>query len=169
MKVHSIVQVVTSDRSIMEKWLVHSGASLFFYSVWAISTALAARTIDSSSFQLIQLPIRIAITVSTALSRRRPGSPDLSFQQIPAFIGDLNFHGFIFTIISCVSTVIAGFRQTDALNSGGSGSAVTAITGCYPALSYLFSLLLGLESINRMKLLGVTLAVGSCTCFALAK
>lgn len=52
---------------------------------------------------------------------------------------------------------------------GGSVSAVAAITGCYPALSYVLSLLGGLESINPMKVLGVILAVGSCCCFAIAK
>ena len=52
---------------------------------------------------------------------------------------------------------------------GGSGSAVAAITGCYPALSYVLSFLGGLESINPMKVLGVILAVGSCCCFAIAK
>jgi len=50
----------------------------------------------------------------------------------------------------------------------GNASSVAVITGSYPATSYLLSILLGLETVNPMKLLGVALAIASCYCFVIA-
>jgi uncharacterized membrane protein len=148
----------------MEEWILYSAISCFLYSIWTISTKLASKTIDSSSMQVIQLPMRIVITLFFKIKRSKPGSA-LSMKSI----GELNFYGFLFTILACAVSVVAGLLSSDALRKGGSGSAVAAITGCYPALSYLMSLILGLESLNSMKVLGVVLAVGSCCCFAFAE
>ena len=165
------IQLITSTSiatRTMDEWLLYSIASCFFYAIWTISTKLASQTIDSSSFQLIQLPIRIFITLLTAFQRRQPGS-NISLGKIITHVGSLNLYGFVHTICACGATVMAGFFLGDALDKGGSGSAVAVITGCYPALSYVMSLIIGLESFNPMKIMGVMLAIGSCYCFAIAK
>mmetsp|Transcript_17216 Transcript_17216/g.21034 ORF Transcript_17216/g.21034 Transcript_17216/m.21034 type:complete len:153 (-) Transcript_17216:945-1403(-) len=152
----------------MDKWLYCSIFSCCMYSIWTISMKQASRTIDATASNLIQLPIRIIVTLFTALLRMKPGT-ELSFSSTINYIGDLNFQGVIYTIVACVASVVATFLFNDAFLYGGSGSAVTVITGCYPALSYVISMLMGLESFNPLKFLGVCLAVGSCFCFALTK
>lgn len=63
--------------------------------------------------------------------------------------------------------MLGGFYYGDALDVGGSGSAVAVVAGCNPALGYVLGVLFGLESVNWWKIWGVVLAVGSCGCFAI--
>ena len=63
---------------------------------------------------------------------------------------------------------MAGFLYSDALSSGGSPAAVAVVSGSYPAMSYVMGVILGLESIQMTKVLGVALAIGSSYCFAIS-
>jgi len=177
----------------MDQWFLYSLISCFFYSMWAINLKLASRTIDSNTSSLLQLPIRVFATLLTALLRRRqsnthtyihaPSSLDTTItatitatiKSLPSilwtmleYIGNLSLVGVLFTVAACVSTVLGGFYYSDALGSGGDGSAVAVVSGCYPALSYLIGVVLGLEELKMIKVLGVCLAVASCACFAVA-
>ena len=158
----------------MDPWLYYSLASCFFYSTWTLTLKLATKTIDSNTINLLQLPIRVVLTLMTALQRIQTSSSSAtsilhksSFVSLLEYIGNLNFYGVIFTIVSCSSTVIAGFLYSDALSSGGSGPSVAVISGCYPALAYVMGVLLGLEELDFWKVCGVILAFGSCICFAI--
>ena len=151
----------------MEEWLAYSLASCFLYSIWAIFSKLASRTVDSNSSNLIQLPIRVLVIILTALQRKEPESKiEISVNALVNYIGQLSLYGSMFAIISCVASVFASFYFGDALK-GGDASSVAVITGSYPALSYIICVIIGLEEINLTKLLGVCLAIGSCYCFAI--
>lgn len=152
----------------MEEWLICSLTSCILYSTWTLFNKQALRTIDSTSSSLIQLPFRVLVTILTALRGKKPES-SISLNAIINNIGELNLHGTICAIIACAASVLATFLFGDALQKGGDASSVAVITGCYPALSYIISVILGLEQINSTKLLGVCLAIGSCYCFAIAK
>lgn len=148
----------------MDEWLVYSIASCFFKSLWAIFLKLASRTIDSTTSNLMQLLVRIIVTLVLAWRRKIPGST-LSLSALVNHIGELSLYGTINTVIASTTSVLSTFYLSDALRKGNA-SSVTVITGSYPAISYVFSICLGLEAINSMKLLGVVLAIGSCYCFA---
>lgn len=152
----------------MEPWLLTSFASCFGYAIWVICTKLASSTIDSSTINLVQLPIRVIVTVFTAL-RRRENTSNITLGSIMQTVGNLSLFGLVFTIAACIASVFATFLYSDALAKGGSGSAVAVITGCYPALSYVLSVITGLEEIHPIKVVGVALAIASCYCFAISK
>ena len=75
--------------------------------------------------------------------------------------------GLALAIASGLSSFIAGKFYSGALGAGGDGSVVAAISGSYPAISYSFCVLTGLESFTGMKALGVLFAILSCVCFSL--
>lgn len=152
----------------MDDWLLYSLASCFLYSLWTIFSKLASRTIDSTTSSLMQLPIRTVVTILTAIKKRKPSSPGISLNLVITQIGQLSLYGSLYTVLSCISSVFATFFFGDALQAGGNASSVAVITGSYPAVSYIISVMFGLESINFIKLLGVLLAIGSCYCFAIA-
>ena len=152
----------------MDEWFLYSLASCFMFSVWTITSELASRTIDGSTSLLLQLPLRVIVTSVTAYKRMKPGSK-ISIPSMANHLVNLNLFGFIFTIFAGTSSVVASFFMNDALDKGGSGSAVAVITGSYPALSYVLSVILGMETISPVKILGVLLAAGSCYCFSIAK
>ncbi len=148
----------------MDEWIVYSIASCFFKSLWAIFLKLASRTIDSTTSNLIQLPVRTIVTLVLAWIRKTPGS-SLTLSGVVQHIGELSLYGTIHTVIACTTSVLSTFYFSDVLEKG-SASSVTVISGTYPAVSYVLRICLGLEEINSMKLLGVVLAIGSCYCFA---
>lgn len=149
----------------MEEWLVCSLISCLLYSIWTILNKLSLRTIDSTASNLLQLPVRTAVTLVTAFRRVTPGT-SISVGYIVTRIGDLNLFGVIFACISCIASVMATFYLGDALERGGSASSVSIVTGSYPALAYVLSVVLGLEKLDFIKVLGVFLAMGSCYCFS---
>ena len=158
----------------MEEWLIYSLISCLLYSIWTIFNKLSSSTIDSTTSNLIQLPVRTVVTLFTAFQRMNTTTPEqpkpltsvLSSGNILTNIGNLNLYGTIYTFISCIASVFATFFLGDALEKGGSASSVAIIAGSYPALSYVLSVIFGLERLEWMKVLGVFLAVGSCYCFA---
>lgn len=133
-----------------------------------ITNKITARTIDSNTFMMLQIPIRSLVTLFTAYGRMKSGSI-MSVQSMTSYFGDLNLFGFIFTILAGTTGVLGGYFTNDALEEGGSASAVAVITGCNSALSYVLSVIFGMETIHPIKVLGVLLAVASCCCFAIAK
>lgn len=150
----------------MDNWVLYSLASCIFKSLWAIFLKFASRTIDSTTSNLIQLPVRIIVTILLSLGRKKPGS-SITFRSIISHVGDLSLYGVIYTVTACTTSVLASFFLGDAMKEGNA-SSVAVITGSYPATSYLLSILLGLETVNPMKLLGVALAIASCYCFVIA-
>lgn len=157
----------------MDEWLLYSLASCLLYSIWTIFSKLASATIDSTTSNLIQLPIRTVVTLLTALQRTKRGETaasgpgfSLTISAIMAHIGDLSLFGSLYTTIACISSVSATFLLGDALEKGGDASSIAVITGSYPAAAYIISMVFGLEEVNSMKLIGVALAIGSCYCFA---
>ncbi len=157
----------------MEEWLIYSFLSCIGFSIWSIAAKKASLTVDASTYNLIQLPIRIIVTIFTVLQRQDATIPSIktmlhtsSLHTIMEAIGKIHVHGFIYTVIAGVSSVLASFSYSDALEKGGSGSAVAVLTGSYPALSYVMSVVAGWEEIKMTKVIGVALAIGSCYCFA---
>lgn len=161
----------------MDEWILYSLASCLLYSIWTIFKKLASATLDVTTIKLIELPIRIVVTLFTVVQRKGMGTTTTSTEgsrsalTIPAIlthIGNLSLYGSLYTAIACISSVSASFLQGDALATGGNASSVAVITASYPAASYVISIVIGLEEINSMKLLGVVLGIGSCYCFAYA-
>jgi len=153
----------------MEEWIVYSAMSCFLYAFWAVNMKLASKTIDPNTSSLLQLPIRILVTIANAFRRSSKNGTSFTIVGILKKAGNLNFFGVGFTWTACISAVLAGFCYNDALRSGGSGTAVAAISGSSPAVSYFLSVILGLEKWETKKVLGVCLAVASCMCFASSK
>ena len=153
----------------MEDWLVNSSIACILYAMWTICLKLASRTIDSNTSNLIQLPIRVVVTLWKILQRSSTSKSSISMNGVLNFLGNLNLYGTIYTIVGCTCTVTAGFFYADALSSeGSSAAAVAVITGSYPALSYSVGVLLGIETISSTKVLGVCLAIASSYCFAVS-
>ena len=154
----------------MEDWLIYSSIACFLYAMWSICLKLASSTIDSNTSNLIQLPIRVVVTLWKILQRSSSNSKvSISIKSVLDFIGNLNLYGTIYTIVGCICTITAGFYYGDALSSeGSSAAAVAVIAGSYPALSYFIGVLLGIETITSTKVLGVCLAIASSYCFAVS-
>ena len=66
-----------------------------------------------------------------------------------------------------IMTTQAGAYYSTALKTGD-GSTVAAIAGTYPAVSFVISVVFGLEKANFYKILGVVFAAASCFCFSMS-
>ena len=164
--------------ALAEPWLLYSIASCVMYASQVIVTKVGLRTMDSGTFQLAQLPFRIFAVLITAFKRSQAvvkceGTTSTGrCEASPPKLLDLGFNGGLAHIACPIAAGtlcgLAGFFVGDALSSDGSASAVAVISGSYPALSYLMSIILGMERIQLIKCLGVTLSIGSCYCFAIS-
>ena len=110
---------------------------------------------SSSEILLLQAPIRVVVTLLSVTSWS-----DIRVADLPAT-------GVLYTILTTMASVMAGFQYQDALRSGGSGATVAAIAGVYPALSYVLGVVMGAEELTRSKVLGVLFAAMSCYMFSI--
>ena len=153
---------------IPEPWLIYSILSCFMYAAINIFTKLGLQTMDCNTFQVIKLPFQVLVTLLTAFKRMQIGPTNIISSQISQFISDRTFVDLIPAMLTGCACALVGFTLGDAFSLGGSASAVTVVSGSYPAVTYLISVGLKLEEIQGIKCLGVALAIGSCYCFAIA-
>jgi uncharacterized membrane protein len=111
--------------------------------------------ITSNEMLLLQAPLRLVITLFNIGSWS-----EIRFWDLP-------LKGVAYLIMTTIASVLGGFQYQNALRSGGSGAAVSAIAGSYPAFAYLLCVLLGMEEVSRNKVLGVIFACLSCFMFSL--
>jgi drug/metabolite transporter (DMT)-like permease len=111
--------------------------------------------ISSNEMLLLQAPLRLCVTLFSIRSWK-----DIRFWDLPVT-------GVMCTMLTTVVTVTAGFQYQNSLRSGGSGGAVAAVTGSYPAVAYFIGAMLGMEEVSRYKVLGVIFACLSCFMFSL--
>ena len=104
---------------------------------------------------LVQAPLRLLLTLFNIKSWG-----DIRFWDLP-------LTGVIYTFLTTVAAVGAGFLYQSALRSGGSGATVSAIAGSFPAGAYFIGVVLGMEEVTMYKVLGVVFACLSCLMFSL--
>jgi len=140
----------------MEAWLTNAAIACCLYAAWAmLSKSAETAGLTTNESQAVQLLPRILFTTYQIGFK---GLRDCRWLDLP-------LTGTSYSLLSCLATILAGFYYSDALLDG-SGAAVAAISGSYPAVAYVVGVFLGTENLETYKILGVVLAVASCLCFA---
>ena len=139
-------------------WLPCSLVSLLLYALWAVASKQAQtnglNNVESQS--LTTCVMFLIMLTKLYYNRATVRSPF-----------DLPVLGASLSISAGLLAFTAGSFFSAALSTGD-GSTVAAISGSYPAISFLINVALGFETISNMKLLGLAFALASTACFSMA-
>jgi transporter family protein len=135
------------------KWVWYSILTMVLWGVWGIVSKVAMEMMSPLLNQVLFTLGLAPLVLVTALSR------NASVGTNPLKGGA---HAFATGILGAVGNVTFFI----ALSSGGKASIVVPMTGLYPLLTILTALPLLRETLNRVQILGVVLAVAAILLFS---